>query len=308
MTTLVIDASNMGHRARYSYSLSYKGRDTSVAYGVLRMTMALIKEVRPDSVLMCFDGGTPRFRTVACPGYKTNRNHKEDPTYTEFARQMNELERMLPYFGIMAARRTGIEADDLMFHASVMLDNSVLVTNDDDLLQAVNDKTSIMKSSKSRNSMITPNNFKEHTGFDQCNYLMAKALMGDSSDNVPGVKGVGPVLAQKMFSSGSMDVNALPHTLVGRVKEFMKADLYGVLTVIALAYDLAGARYTLVNTPWMPYNGKMVYKYCIDNAFTSLMEAGSLGAMFGALDRPTFDTSDLRCPRIWDWTRYPAEE
>lgn len=307
MTTLVIDASNMGHRARYSYSLSNRGRDTSVTYGVLRMTMAAIKEVRPSSVLMCFDGGSPRFRTVACPTYKINRKHggEEDPTYVEFVRQMNELQRMLPYFGIMAVRRLGIEADDLMYHAAEMLDESVLVTNDDDLLQAVNDKTSVMRSTKNKSNLVTLQNFKEQTGYTPDNFLMAKAIIGDSSDNIPGVKGVGPVLAQKMFEGDAMNINALPHTLVGRVRDFIDKDLYGVLVTISLAYDLAGARYTLINTPWMPYNGKMVYKYCMENAFQSLMEAGSLGGMFGSLRQPEFDPTGLRCPRIWDWKRYP---
>lgn len=309
MTTLIIDASNMGHRARYSYSLSYKGRDTSVSYGVLRMTMAAIKEVRPQSVIMCFDGGTPKFRVAACQSYKSNRKHggEEDPTYVEFVRQMNELQRMLPYFGIMAVRRAGIEADDLMYHAAEMLERSVIVTNDDDLLQAVSEKTAVMRSTKSKSNLVTLENFKEHAGFDWESFLLAKAIIGDSSDNVPGVKGVGPVLTQKIFAEGWMNLNVLPHALMGRVQRWLETDYQHVMDVIDLRLDRTGARYVLLNAPWQPYNGKLVYKYLMDNAFNSLMEAGSLGGTFGALRQPEFDRDAMRCPRIWDYKRYPLE-
>lgn len=308
MTTLVIDASNMGHRARYSYSLSYKGKDTSVTYGVLRMIMAAIREVRPDSVIMCFDGGSPGFRSRSTPTYKSNRKHDEDPTYLEFIRQMDELQRLLPYFGIMAVRRAGIEADDLMYHASRMLNSSVILTNDDDLLQAVNDKTSVMRSTKSKSDVINERNFEQATGFQQAVFLMAKAVIGDSSDNVPGVKGIGPMLAQKMFSKGWPDVTVLPGSLIDRARRFMANDLERTLMTIDLQHDLTGARYTLVNTPWMPYNNKQVYRYCIDNAFQSLIEAGSLGATFGALGKPEFNITGMRMPYIWDYQRFPMQE
>lgn len=307
MTTLIVDASNMAYRARYAYNLSHNGRDTSVTYGTIRMLMALAHECKPEAMIMCFDGGRPRYRSLMVPQYKANRTHDNDDTYVEYVQQVVELRRMLPYFGVLCVRRDGIEADDLMYHASRMLSDSIIVSNDDDMLQAVNDDTAVMKPGKKGNTLVTAVNFKEIAGVDAAHYLVAKALLGDSSDNIPGVIGVGPVTASKLFAPGYLDTTLVNDALRARIHEFLDGGTAdNVLACIDMTYDLYGARLALLTAQWVPYTGKMVTKYCMDNAFASLMEAGSLGQTFGALRQPKFDANGWLIPRIWDTDRCPA--
>lgn len=307
MTILIVDASNMAYRARYAYNLTNHGRDVSVTYGVLRMLMTLLHAQCPSSVIMCFDGGRPKYRQELVPSYKANRKHDDDPTYIEYVRQVAELYRKLPYFGIMCVRREGIEADDLMYHASRMLSGSKIVTNDDDLLQAVDDNTSVLKPTKKDYKEINTANFRDETGVAKSCFLSAKVLMGDGSDNIPGVAGVGVVTASKMFSNGYVDLPSLNDKLRARVEEFIKSGAFRLsLDCMNLEHDLSGARRVLTSALWMPYNGKLVYKYCIDNAFASLIEAGSLGKLFGSLRKPEFIVNGWRQPVIWDTNRYPA--
>jgi 5'-3' exonuclease len=305
VTTLIIDASNMAYRARYSYSLSFKGRDTSVTYGVLRMLMTLVRDQRPDSVIMCFDGTKPLSRSVMIKQYKTNRTHDDDPTYVEYLRQLRELQRMLPYFGMLCVKRDGIEADDLMYHASRMVDNSIIVTNDDDLLQAVDKCTSVLKPLKKDFRMITHNNFMDEVGVEMGWFLSAKALLGDSSDNIPGCMGVGPATIKKIYGAGHENISDLNPTMRQRIRDFWDNDFDNVMQCISLQYDVFGSRQALLSAQWVPYTNAMTYKYCIDNAFTSLIEAGSLGSTFGPLKKPRLSADGYRVPRIWDAIRHP---
>jgi DNA polymerase-1 len=306
MAVLLIDASNMAYRAKYAYNLSNRGQDTSVTYGVIRMLMTLIRDQNPSGMVMCFDGGRPKYRQRLVPTYKNNRNHDDDPTHIEYLRQVAELYRKLPYFGIMCVKRDGIEADDLMYHASRMLECSKVVTNDDDLLQAVNDNTAVLKPTKKDYKEINKDNFFQEVGIDVTWYITAKAFMGDSSDNVPGVLGIGPATAAKMFADGYPELSRLNKNLRERVEGFISSGLFdAALGCICLENDLSGARATLLSAMWMPYQNKMVYKYCIENAFSSLIEAGSLGKIFGSLRKPEFVVNGWRLPRIWDADRYP---
>lgn len=305
MTTLIIDASNMAYRARYSYSLSFKGRDTSVTYGVLRMLMTLVRDQRPDSVIMCFDGTKPISRSAMIKQYKTNRTHDDDPTYVEYLRQLRELQRMLPYFGMLCVKRDGIEADDLMYHASRMTDKSIIVTNDDDLLQAVDGGTSVLKPLKKDFRMITQHNFRDEVGVEIGWFLSAKALLGDSSDNIPGVMGVGPATIKKIYGNGREDLSGLNANMQQRIRDFWAKDFDNVMQCINLQHDVFGSRQALLSAQWVPYTNAMTYKYCIDNAFTSLIEAGSLGSIFGPLKKPRLSADGYRVPRIWDAIRHP---
>lgn len=298
---MIVDASNMAYRARYSYDLSIHGKDTSVTYGVLRMLMTLIKDHGPESLIMCFDGGRPQYRSQLVPQYKTNRKHDDDPTFAEYCRQVDELQRYLPYFGILCVRREGIEADDLMYHASRMLRGSAIVTNDEDLFQAIDNNTVILKPGKKEYKEINLQNFRDYACTDPENFLYGKALLGDSSDNIKGCKGLGPVAVTKLFSGLNLNENQKKAFEQYRDSgEWMR-----VIGCIDLKYDLSGARTTLINSTWMPFHHKMVYKYCLDNAFTSLIEAGSLGQLFGRLRAPVWVKDGLRFPRIWDAPRHP---
>lgn len=299
---LIIDGMNMAHRARHAYKLSYQGMDTSVTYGLMRMLMALMKKFKPESVIFCWDGGTPGYRTRLLEGYKASRKvaKAKDDDWPMFLAQVNELEGVIPLTGILQVRRRGIEADDLMAQAAKMvLQESVIVTTDDDLLQCVDDNTSVW--SPIKEIMYTKANFEELIGYPAFQHVAAKVLGGDKSDNVQGVRGMGPASVRK-FLSGDDSKIAKPTKV--RLEQFINDGKYNVsYTVMDLGLDFAGSRYVLANAEWQSYS-KELYRWCISKGFTSLIEAGTFGVLFGQLKKPVF-ADMMPYPRIWDYKRYP---
>ena len=320
MALLIVDGNNLAHRARHSFVLSFRGKDVSVTYGTLRMLLAVVKEVKPEAVLMCFDGGYPGFRKRLIPTYKQHRHHDEDPTYPEFLAQLRELENILPRFGVLVARRKGIEADDLMYQATRMSlhPKNIVYTNDDDLLQVINDNTNVLKPAKQRNIMVTLDNFQKFAyGASPACYIAAKVLLGDSGDGVPGCFGVGEKTVRKLFAN----LDALPDddswnlskrvtkSMANRVEQFWRTESFlCAWDAMDLAYDRSGARYTLMNCSWQPYDDKHIQRYCINNGFMSLIEASPLLGVFGHMSRPELSVvHGMRVPRVWDATRNPVE-
>jgi len=299
---LIIDANNLAYRARYAYNLSYKGKDTSVTYGVMRMLMSLMKKFKPDACMMAWDGGTPGFRKRLVPSYKATRKGREDdPTWPEFLSQLQELENILPCTGVLQVRRIGIEADDLMAQAARMsLSESIIVTTDGDLLQCITAYTSVY--SPSRDVLYTHDNFEELIGYPVHQHIICKALQGDSSDNIAGAVGVGPKTALKILNGNE---NRIPKSTQERLKAFRESGNYeAAYTAMDLNYDVVGARYVLLNAKWQGYD-KRLYQWCMKCGFVSLIEAGSFGVIFGGLRQPLFDDK-LRMPRVWDYNRCPV--
>ena len=300
---LIIDANNLAHRARHAYHLSFRGHDTSVTYGVMRMLVALIKKFEPSSVILCWDGGTPGFRKRHVPAYKAARKEKKkDPTWNEFITQLCELERILPHTGVLQVKRTGIEADDLMAHASrLVVGKALIVTTDDDLLQCVSRNVNVY--SPIRDVMYTHANFVELIGYPVHQHVKAKVLQGDSSDGIEGVRGVGPKTVLKLLAGRACDI---PESTQARLQEFLDSGKYMASYVtVDLSNDMVGAKYTILNTRWQPYN-KSVMMWCVKRGFTSLVEAAPLGAVFGKLGQPKFKGDLHVTPRIWDYKRYPV--
>jgi DNA polymerase-1 len=165
------------------------------------MLQSLITNYKPHSVVLCWDGGTPDFRKALVPSYKANRGKDRDELeYLDFMCQLQELWRILSQFGILQIKRKGIEADDLLYHASRLLDgDAIIVTADEDLLQAVTDQVSVFKPGK-KEQLITPDTMEIPVE----DFVEYKTLQGDSSDNIPGVNGVGPKTAQKISCEGGI--------------------------------------------------------------------------------------------------------
>jgi DNA polymerase-1 len=308
---LIVDGNNMAHRARHAYQLSYLGKDTGVMYGVMRMLMTLLGKYRPSGVIFCWDGGRPAFRKRLVPAYKAGRSKADDPTWAAFILQLNELEKMLPHTGVLQVKRVGIEADDLMAHASVMVeDEAVIVSSDDDLMQCIMDGVSVLKPGK-KNVMYTEELYLEKYGFHPVWHVLYKVLQGDGSDNIPGVPGIGPKTAMKLCQVGGKGIlSACPRHLIGNLEEFIQSGAYNAAyTVIDLKDDMAGARFTLVRAleNWRRYSKRRIYDWCFSNGFASILESGSLGVTFGSLRAPVFDVEGMRCPVIWDAERSPND-
>lgn len=301
---LIVDGTNLAHRARHAYQLTFHGRDTSVTYGVIRMLMAMIKSHRPTSVIFCWDGGTPGFRKRLIPQYKAGRKQirDNDPDWGMFLSQLAELEEILPYTGVLQVRRKGIEADDLIAQAAQLsMEDNLIISTDEDLLQCVSESTSVVRPTKGKDVLYTVDNFEELVGIPLFQFVAYKVLMGDSSDNIDGVRGVGPKTALKIL----LNQGKVPQSTQTRMNAFIENGSYNnSYTTMDLSNDLAGARYVLYNAEWQSYSKKVVYKWCMERGFTSIIEAAPLGSLFGKLKKPEF-TNIMAMPMIWDYERYP---
>ena len=307
--TLLIDGNNMAYRAKYSFSLSYKGEDTSVLYGVMRIISTLAEVYRPFSIVVAWDGGTPLYRKECLPSYKEGR--QRDTDYLMFLEQIDKLRVDIANFGIVSLWRKGIEADDFLYHASRMLpDGCAIVTTDKDLLQAVSPSASIIRpgSKGKKDEIITFDNFVESTGVELHKYLMYKVLLGDSSDRIPGCQGVGAVTAARLLASAK---EATPKEVMavakGKVLEkltkYFQDGYETAIQVADLEEDYTGATYTILHTPYKPFSRKAYFRWCVDYGFNSLIDLGGTPKEFSTLEAPEWNTTEALSPKIWSWYR-----
>ncbi|MCK9596736.1 hypothetical protein M0R19_06090 [Candidatus Pacearchaeota archaeon] len=210
MTICIIDGNNFAFRANSTLDLSNsKGQRVSVVYGVLNMLRSVLKKFSPSMVVMCYDFGKVHYRLDLLNTYKTNRaeNRKNNPGsdefYLEFLNQLNELYDILSLIGIINVRIKGIEADDsIHLLASFFSSNEevVIISTDRDLYLAVD--TNVAWCNPNKNELVTVDNFSEKTGINSIeNFIYYKILLGDMSDNVRGIDGIGPKTATDLVNT-----------------------------------------------------------------------------------------------------------
>lgn len=311
----------MAHRARHTYELSNKGVDVSVTYGFLSMLRGYIKKWRPTSVVACFDGGIPEFRRRALPCYKANRHVDEDPiAYEDFIRQMRELhDYALPMMGITVVRARGVEGDDLMYHASRILEGeSIIISGDKDLLQCCTDNVKVFNPNPKREKLYDRDAVEEEFGVPFKRFLDWRAIQGDSSDNIPGVVGIGEKTATKLIKefgdlsgiyNAAMDrnpVGGVSDKLKFAIIEFGWQRLVNNILVTALYMDRTGSRKIVCEAidASIPYDRERVKKYLYKNAFVSLLDVDFLGGL-SKLSKPTV-MKDARIPIIMQQVREPV--
>ena len=186
------------------------GTPTNAVYGFLNILLKLIDEEKPDGLCVTFDLKAPTFRHLAYEGYKAQRK----PMPEDLVAQLPLIREMLDAMNIPRYELEGWEADDLIGTISKMDSEAgwetVVVTGDKDSLQLIDDHvtvklvTSRMGQTTTRD--MTPAAFREEYGFEPIHIIDLKALMGDSSDNIPGVKGIGEKTAMGLIQVyGSID-------------------------------------------------------------------------------------------------------
>ena len=194
MRILVVDGNSIVNRAFYGIRpLTNKdGQFTHAIYGFLTMLKKIEKDENPDAVAIAFDLKAPTFRHKAYAGYKATR--KGMPT--ELASQMPPLKELLSLLGYQIVTCEGYEADDILgtFARSCEQsgDECVVATGDRDSLQLVSDKTSVHLCTNKADILYTPEKIKEDYGVTPKELIEIKAIQGDTSDNIPGVAGIGP--------------------------------------------------------------------------------------------------------------------
>ena len=194
MRILVVDGNSIVNRAFYGIRpLTNKdGQFTHAIYGFLTMLNKIQNEENPDAVAIAFDLKAPTFRHKAYSLYKANR--KGMPP--ELASQMPPLKELLGLLGYKIVTCEGYEADDILGTFASACDKSgdecVIATGDRDSLQLASDKTTIHLCTNKQDIRYTPEKIMEDYGVTPLELIEIKAIQGDTSDNIPGVAGIGP--------------------------------------------------------------------------------------------------------------------
>lgn len=194
MRLLVIDGNSIVNRAYYGIRpLTTKdGQFTQAIYGFLNMLLKIKNEENPEAVAVAFDLKAPTFRHKAYSGYKANRKGMPQ----ELASQMPPLKELLSLLGYKIVTCEGYEADDILGTFADACEKSgnecVIATGDRDSLQLVSDKTSVHLCTNKQDILYTPQKIMEEYGVTPKELIEIKAIQGDSSDNIPGVAGIGP--------------------------------------------------------------------------------------------------------------------
>lgn len=212
MKFMVIDGNSILNRAFYGVRLlaNHDGLPTNAIYGFLSTLFRLQDEYTPDRTIVCFDVKEKTFRHQRFDSYKATRKGMPD----ELAAQLPVMKEVLDALGIIRCEKGGYEADDLIGtisrKAEEQGDDCLIVTGDRDSLQLVSAHTTVhlvsSKGGQDTSRDITPETFREEYGFDPIRLIDLKALMGDSSDNISGVPGVGEKTAMNLLHTfGSLD-------------------------------------------------------------------------------------------------------
>ena len=195
----LVDVSSMFFRAFYAIRplSSTKGVPVNAVYGFISMIAKLLKEKNPEYIVFCYDRKEPSFRKDLDPNYKANRTTMPDDMQV----QMPYLKQVASLFGIADLEVASFEADDLIGTIATQagLENfeTYIVSGDKDFCQLINDKTFLYDTMKE--VVFTPALVHEKHGVTPAQFIDYLAIVGDTSDNIPGVSGIGPKGAIKLI-------------------------------------------------------------------------------------------------------------
>ncbi len=213
---LLVDGNSMLFRAYYATAYgkpmtSRSGIPTNAIYGFALMLQKAIDKVEPDYILVPFDAGKHTFRHDLYPDYKGGRKPAPDDLVAQFSLVRDYLDS----FHIKWIEKQDIEADDLIgtMAKSSTECNTYIFSSDHDLLQLVDDHIEVLLMKKGLTELdeVTPSFLKETMGIVPSQIIDLKGLMGDHSDNIPGVPGIGEKTALKLLSEYQTVENVLDH-------------------------------------------------------------------------------------------------
>jgi len=208
----LVDGSAIFYRAYFAFIrnplFNSKGENTSASYGFINSLMKIIREENPDYMAVVFDTKAPTFRHKMYDQYKATREKMPD----ELVVQIPRIHQAADALNLTCLEMEGYEADDIIGTLAVEGEkqgmNVWLVTGDKDFFQLVNDKVKIYNPQRGGKEAekLDSKGVKEKFGVSPENVIDMLALMGDSSDNVPGVPGIGPKTAKTLIEQfGSLD-------------------------------------------------------------------------------------------------------
>lgn len=205
-TLVLLDSNSLINRAFYALPplTNRQGQQTGAIFGFVNMFLKLVDKYKPDYVVAAFDRKAPTFRKKMYERYKATRK----PMPEELACQLEPLKRLLRAMKVQIAEIDGFEADDILGTLSKRSKcKTYIVTGDRDSLQLIDEKTTVLMTKKGISEIVEYDEARlKEDGFTPSQIIDLKALMGDSSDNIPGVAGIGEGTATKLLAEyGTLD-------------------------------------------------------------------------------------------------------
>ena len=248
MKLMVIDGNSIVNRAFYGVRMlnTKDGTPTNGIFGFLNILQKLMHEENPDALCVTFDLKAPTFRHEKYDGYKAQRKGMPE----ELAVQMPILKEVLDAMNIPRYELSGWEADDLIGTIARKCEaegwQCIAVTGDKDSFQLIGDNTFVKhvktRMGQTETVLYTPNVFREEYGFDPIHMIDLKALMGDTSDNIPGVAGVGEKTATDLIRRFNSIEKIYAELDTLDIKDSVRKKLAAGKESAQMSYDLAEIR------------------------------------------------------------------
>lgn len=254
----VVDGHALCYRAHFAFIknplVNSKGQNTSAIFGFARMLMKLVADQKPDYLVVAFDPPKKSFRFQMYSEYKANREKMPD----DLRSQIEEIKHMIEMLGIPRIEEADFEADDVLGTIAAKYGTGdlevMLVTGDKDAYQLVNEHVKIYANRKgiTEFELYDTDAVTEKLGIGPAQVIDYMALVGDSSDNIPGVRGIGEKTAQKLIKDfGGLDnLYARLDEVKGKLREnleehrdmaYLSRDLVTIRTGLPLVLDLEKA-------------------------------------------------------------------
>ena len=284
MKLLILDGNSVINRAFFGVRplTTREGLYTHAIYGFLNILERMEKDEQPEAVCVAFDLHGPTFRHLRYDGYKATRKGMPE----ELAVQMPIMKDVLRAMNIPIYESQGWEADDVIGTVGRICSEQgwecVIVTGDRDSLQLIDEnvhvKLVISKPGQTTATLYDEERFRAEYGFEPKKLIDLKALMGDSSDNIPGVAGVGPKTAGELLQKfGSLD-GVYEHLQDASIRPKLREKLEGGKESAYLSYELATIRpeapidFMPRDAIVQPYNRPELYKLFQKLEFVRLID------------------------------------
>ena len=284
MKLLILDGNSVINRAYFGVKplTTRDGLYTHAIYGFLNILERMEREEQPDAVCVAFDLHGPTFRHLKYDGYKATRHAMPE----ELAQQMPVMKQVLQAMNIPIYQCQGWEADDVIGTVGRICSNNgwecVVVTGDRDSLQLIDEnvhvKLVISRPGQTTATLYDVEKFREEYGFEPRKMVDLKALMGDSSDNIPGVAGIGPKTATDLLLKfGSLD-GVYGNLEDASIRPKLREKLESGKESAYLSYDLATIRceapidFEPKDALIMPYNRPELYQLFTRLEFVRLID------------------------------------
>ena len=308
MKLLILDGNSVINRAYFGVKplTTRDGLYTHAIFGFLNILERMEREEQPEAICVAFDLHGPTFRHEKYDGYKATRHGMPE----ELAQQMPIMKQVLKAMNIPIYECQGWEADDVIGTVGRICGNNdwecVIVTGDRDSLQLIDDhvrvKLVISRPGQTTATLYDAEKFREEYGFDSPKMVDLKALMGDSSDNIPGVAGVGPKTATELLLKfGSLDgvyENLQDASIRPKLREKLEAGKDSAY----MSYDLATIRtnapidFEPLDAVIQPVNRLELYQLFVKLEFVKLID--KYGLRGAELEAPKQEAKTAALPRV----------